>query len=98
MGLASGDGGNPAGSGRPLRPAFLFLRRQRNLMNSSKDSNEAQLEKDFRAFMEALADEGIIRRVTIDGVNFYFREGDPEYEEYLARKDENTGGSRSRYA
>lgn len=67
-------------------------------MNNPTDSNTDQLEKDFHAFMEALADEGIIRRVTIDGATFYFREGDPEYEAYLARKEAQAGESRSRYA
>lgn len=67
-------------------------------MTNTKDSGTDQLEKDFQSFMETLADEGIIRRVSIDGVNYYFREGDPEYEEYLARKQEETGKSHTRCA
>ena len=57
-----------------------------------------QLDKDFQAFMDALADEGIIRRVVIDGVNFYFSEGDPQYKEYLARKEQGLGENHSQYA
>lgn len=61
-------------------------------------NNMDQLEKDFQAFMNALADEGIIRKVVIDGVSFYFREGDPQYEEYLARRGETVGKNHTRYA
>ena len=57
-----------------------------------------QLEKDFQAFMDALADEGVIRKVIIDGVNFYCREDDPQYKEYLVRKEEGISESHSRYA
>ena len=57
-----------------------------------------QLDKDFQAFMDALADEGIIRKVIIDGVNFYFREGDPQYKEYLDRKEQGISENYSRYA
>lgn len=57
-----------------------------------------QLDKDFQAFMDALADEGIIRRVVVDGVNFYFNEDDPEYKEYLARKENGSGESYSKCA
>ena len=57
-----------------------------------------QLDKDFQAFMDFLADEGVIRKVVIDGVNFYCREDDPQYREYLARKEEGSSESRSRYA
>ena len=67
-------------------------------MNFGKVDNMDQLEKDFQAFMDALADEGVIRRVIVDGVNFYFREGDPEYEEYLARKETGISENHSRYA
>jgi hypothetical protein len=57
-----------------------------------------QLEKNFQAFMEALAEEGVIRKVVVDGVNFYFGESDPQYKEYLALKDEGTSGDYRRYA
>lgn len=57
-----------------------------------------QLEKDFQAFMDALADEGVIRKVIVDGVNFYCREDDPQYKEYLARKEEGISENHSRYA
>ena len=67
-------------------------------MGNSEEGNNAQLEKDFQAFMDALADDGIIRKVTIDGVDHYFVEGDPEYEEYLARKEESAAKKRSRRA
>ena len=67
-------------------------------MDICGEDNPDRLEKDFQAFMDALADEGIIRRVALDGVNFYFREGDPGYEEYLARKEESARKKRSRHA
>jgi hypothetical protein len=57
-----------------------------------------QLDMDFQAFMDALADEGVIRKVIIDGENFYFSEGDPLYKEYLARKELGSSESYSRYA
>jgi uncharacterized UBP type Zn finger protein len=57
-----------------------------------------QLEQDFQAFMDALADEGVIRKVIIDGANFYCREDDPQYKEYLARKEEGISENQSRYA
>jgi hypothetical protein len=46
-----------------------------------------QLEKDFQAFMDTLADEGVIRKIIIDGVSFYFGDSDPQYKEYLALKE-----------
>jgi hypothetical protein len=57
-----------------------------------------QLDKDFEAFMDTLANEGVIRKVVIDGVNFYYSEDDPEYKEYLARKEEGISENYSRYA
>jgi hypothetical protein len=65
---------------------------------STKESRMDQLDKDFQAFMDALADDGVIRKVIIDGVNFYFSEGDPLYKEYLARKEEGISENHSRYA
>lgn len=67
-------------------------------MNAFNESNTDQLDKDFQAFMDTLAEEGIIRRVVIDGVKFYFSEGDPEYEEYLARQEGGMGENYSRCA
>ena len=63
-----------------------------------KESNMDQLEKDFQAFMDALANDGVIRKVVIDGANFYFGESDPQYKEYLALKEEGISENHSRYA
>lgn len=57
-----------------------------------------QLDRDFQTFMDTLADEGIIRRVVIDGEKFYFNEDDPQYREYLTRKEEENSENLTRYA
>ncbi|MDX8399034.1 MAG: hypothetical protein R8K20_02150 [Gallionellaceae bacterium] len=57
------------------------------------DQLEDKLEKDFKKFLEALADDGVIRKVVVDGVNFYFNESDPQYKEYLALKEGKVGSN-----
>lgn len=57
-----------------------------------------QLEKDFQAFMDALANEGVVRKVVVDGKSFYFGESDPEYKEYLALKEGEVSENQSRCA
>ena len=57
-----------------------------------------QLEKDFQAFMDALANEGVVRKMVVDGVNFYCKEDEPQYKEYLAREEARASESQSRCA
>lgn len=56
-------------------------------LENESDINMDQLDKDFQAFMDALANEGIIRKVIIDGTSFYFGVNDPQYKEYLDLKE-----------
>lgn len=60
--------------------------------------NMDQLEKDFQAFNDTLADGGVVRKVIIDGISYYFGENDPEYKKYLALQEEGMSESQSRSA
>ena len=48
-----------------------------------------QLEEDYEAFMDNLAEGGVVRKVIIDGISYYFGENDPEYKQYLALQEES---------
>ncbi len=67
-------------------------------LDKDSEINMDQLEKDFQAFMDTLAEEGVIRKVIIDGVSFYFGDSDPQYKEYLALQEQGVAKSHSRYA
>jgi hypothetical protein len=74
--------------------------REGNMDQPDKDfiSDIDQLEKDLQEFKDNLANGGVVRKVIIDGISYYFEENDPEYKKYLALQEEGNSESHSRYA